>query len=148
VQWNSLTDMTDARQLARHLLWASTTPAARNQAFNVVNGDVFRWKWMWRQLAAYFQIDAAEYPGRPTPLEVQMAGDAGPWAALAKSRGLVEPDITRLVSAWHTDADLGRPVEVMADMNKSRRAGFLDCQPTLDAFVGLFDRLRRERLIP
>ena len=44
VQWNSLTDMTDARLLARHLLWASTTPVARNQAFNVVNGDVFRWK--------------------------------------------------------------------------------------------------------
>ena len=36
VQWNSLTDMTDARLLARHLEWASTTSrAARNQAFNV-----------------------------------------------------------------------------------------------------------------
>jgi hypothetical protein len=38
--------MTDARLLARHMLWATTTPAARDQAFNVVNGDVFRWKWM------------------------------------------------------------------------------------------------------
>ena len=43
VQWNSLTDMTDARLLARHLEWAGATPAARNQALNVVNGDVFRW---------------------------------------------------------------------------------------------------------
>ncbi len=51
VQWNSLTDMTDARLLARHLEWASTTPAARDQAFNVVNGDVFRWSWMWSRLA-------------------------------------------------------------------------------------------------
>lgn len=46
-QWKGLTDMTDARLLASHLLWAATTPAARNEAFNVVNGDVFRWKWMW-----------------------------------------------------------------------------------------------------
>ena len=45
-QWESLTDMTDAGQLAEHLLWAATTPAARNEAFNVVNGDVFRWSWM------------------------------------------------------------------------------------------------------
>src|SRR3984885_11205005 len=45
-QWNGLTDMTDARLLARHLEWAATTKAARNQAFNVVNGDVFRWNWM------------------------------------------------------------------------------------------------------
>ena len=46
-QWNGLTDMTDASLLARHLEWASTSPAGRSQAFNVVNGDVFRWSWMW-----------------------------------------------------------------------------------------------------
>src|SRR6185312_47681 len=37
VQWKCLTDVTDARLLAKHLLWAVTTPAAHNQAFNVVN---------------------------------------------------------------------------------------------------------------
>src|SRR5271168_2858375 len=53
-QWNGLTDMTDARLLARHLAWAATTEAAQNQAFNVVNGDVFRWNWMWGHLADWF----------------------------------------------------------------------------------------------
>jgi nucleoside-diphosphate-sugar epimerase len=47
-QWNGLTDMTDAHLLARHILWASTNPVAANEAFNVVNGDVFRWSWMWK----------------------------------------------------------------------------------------------------
>ena len=51
-QWNGLTDMTDARVLAEHLLWAATTPAAANQAFNVVDGDIFRWSWMWGRIAA------------------------------------------------------------------------------------------------
>ena len=46
-QWQGLTDMTDAGQLARHLVWAVETEAAHDQAFNVVNGDVFRWQWMW-----------------------------------------------------------------------------------------------------
>ena len=55
-QWNAMTDVTDARLLAEHLEWAATTPAARNQAFNVVNGDVFRWRWLWPQLAAYFGV--------------------------------------------------------------------------------------------
>ncbi len=32
MQWNGLTDMTDARLLARHLQWAATTPAARDNA--------------------------------------------------------------------------------------------------------------------
>src|SRR3978361_1681774 len=58
-QWNGLTDVTDARLLARHLTWASITPAARNQAFNVVDGDVFRWSWMWSRLAEWFGIAAA-----------------------------------------------------------------------------------------
>ncbi len=147
-QWNGLTDMTDAGLLARHLEWASTEEAGRDQAFNIVNGDVFRWRWMWSQVAAHFGLTAAEYPGHPTPLETQMANDEQAWHVLAKRHGLAEPTIARLTSAWHTDADLGRPLEVMADMNKSRRAGFTGYQPTLDSFVNLFDRLRRERLIP
>jgi nucleoside-diphosphate-sugar epimerase len=57
MQWNGLTDMTDARLLAHHLLWASTTPAAANEAFNVVNGDVFRWSWMWGRIAGWFGIE-------------------------------------------------------------------------------------------
>ncbi len=43
VQWNGVTDVTDARIFAQHLEWASTAPAARNQALHVTNGDVFRW---------------------------------------------------------------------------------------------------------
>src|SRR5580698_2695145 len=76
VQWNSLTDMTDARLLARHLQWASTTPAARNQAFNVVKGDVFRWNWMWERIARWFDLAPAEFPGQGIPLELQLAGVA------------------------------------------------------------------------
>jgi nucleoside-diphosphate-sugar epimerase len=148
VQWNSLTDMTDARLLARHLQWASTTPAAANQAFNVVNGDVFRWSWMWGQIAQWFGMEPAEFPGEGTPLESQLA-DAGPiWAEIAHKHKLVQPDLGVLASAWHTDADLGRPIEVLTDMSKSRKLGFLDYQATSDSFFELFSRLREERLIP
>jgi len=148
VQWNGLTDMTDARLLARHLEWAAITPAARDQAFNVVNGDIFRWKWMWGRLAQWFGVDAAPFPGQGIPLERQLA-DAGPlWAEIARKHGLVEPDLNRLASAWHTDADLGRPIEVVTDMSKSRKLGFLDYQATDDAFFDLFTRLREARIIP
>lgn len=147
-QWNGLTDMTDARLLARHLEWAATTDAARNQAFNVVNGDVFRWSWMWGRLAAWFGLEPAPFPGEGAPLEQQLA-DAGPlWTEIARQHGLIEPDLGRLASAWHTDADLGRPIEVVTDMSKSRRLGFLDYQATDDSFLDLFARLRQARIIP
>ncbi|HMF27173.1 MAG TPA: hypothetical protein VKE42_00285, partial [Candidatus Cybelea sp.] len=147
-QWNSLTDMTDARLLARHLEWAATSPNARNEDFNVVNGDVFRWKWMWSRIANYFGIDAAPFDGQTRPLETRMQNAGQQWAEIAARHQLKEPAIDRLVSWWHTDADLGRPMEVLTDMTKSRKAGFLDYQSTPDAFFELFDRLKAERIIP
>lgn len=147
-QWNGLTDMTSAGQLARHMVWAATTPDAANQAFNVVNGDVFRWKWMWSRIAEWFGLEPAPFDGAPLPLELQMKDDGPVWRALAQHRNLVEPDLSRLASPWHTDADLGRPIEVVTDMGKSRRLGFTAYQPTDDAFFDLFAQLRADRLIP
>ena len=53
-----------------------------------------------------------------------------------------------VASPWHTDADLGRPIEVVTDMSKSRKLGFLDYQATDDSFFNLFARLREARIIP
>jgi nucleoside-diphosphate-sugar epimerase len=147
-QWNGLTDMTDARQLAAQLVWATTTPEAANQDFNIVNGDVFRWSWMWSRIAEWFGIEVAPFDGTVVPLEEQMADDAVVWQRIAEREGLVEVDLTRLASPWHTDADLGRPIEVVTDMGKSRRMGFTRYQPTDDAFFDLFAQLRADRLIP
>jgi nucleoside-diphosphate-sugar epimerase len=147
-QWNGLTDMTDARVLARQLLWAAATPEAANEAFNVVNGDVFRWSWMWSRLAKWFGLEPAPFDGTVRPLAQQMANDGPIWRRIAEREGLAEPDLDRLASAWHTDADLGRPIEVVTDMSKSRRLGFTAYQATDDAFFDLFTRLRADRLIP
>ena len=147
-QWNGLTDMTDARLLARQLLWATETPAAANQAFNVVDGDVFRWSWMWGRIADWFGLEPAPFDGTVRPLEEQMAGDAPVWRRIAERENLAEPDLARMASPWHTDADLGRPIEVVTDMSKSRKLGFTAYQASDEAFFDLFARLRADRLIP
>ncbi|WP_428944964.1 SDR family oxidoreductase [Pantoea sp. FN060301] len=147
-QWEGVTDMTDSRVLAQQVEWAATTSSAQNQDYNVVNGDVFRWKWMWGQIADYFGIEAAPFSGEAQPLEGRMDDAPAQWEAIAKQFDLKEADITRLVSWWHTDADLGRPMEVFTDISKSRKAGFTGYQCTRDAFITLFDRLKAEKLIP
>ncbi|WP_213816583.1 SDR family oxidoreductase [Glaciihabitans sp. dw_435] len=150
-QWNGLTDMTDAGILAEQMIWAATDPAGANEPFNIVNGDVFRWRWMWPRLAAHLGIDPALVEGfdtEPRPLEQQMAGLEGVWATIVERNGLVEPDLGRIASWWHTDADLGREMEVVTDMGKSRVAGFLGFRRTEQAFADLFARYRAARMIP
>ncbi|MEE8662065.1 MAG: SDR family oxidoreductase [Acetobacter sp.] len=148
VQWSGLTDVTDARQLADQLLWAATNPAGRNEAFNVVNGDVFRWNWLWPRIAEMFGIESASYHGHATSLTEILAKDGALWADIAARNGLKEAAIEKLVSPWHTDADLGRPVECITDMSKSRSLGFVGYRSTLESFSDLFDRLRAEHYIP
>jgi nucleoside-diphosphate-sugar epimerase len=147
-QWNGLSDVTDARLLARHLEWASLSGAARNEAFNVVNGDVFRWSWMWGRIAGWFGVEAAPFAGAPDPLAPRLAPCADEWRKLARKHGLGEENLDVLASAWHTDADLGRPIEVMADMTKSRQRGFLEYQASDESFFRLFSLLRERRIIP
>lgn len=147
-QYEAVTDVTDARILARHLVWASTTDAAANQAFNIVNGDVFRWRRLWGKIAAYLGVEPAPYPGHPTPLEQQMAGHAATWDSIVKAHGLQPYKLATLASWWHSDADLGRTLETFTDMTKSRLLGFHDLQVTERSFFDLFDRLRAEKIIP
>lgn len=147
-QWNGISDVTDARLLAAHLVWAATTPAAHNQAFNVANGDVFRWSWLWKQLAGYFGVDPVSFDGTIHPLETEIANDGPLWQTITQKHQLREPDLDRLASAWHTDLDLGRPLEVMTDMAKSRKLGFTAYQETRESFFDLFNRLRAAKLIP
>ena len=70
------------------------------------------------------------------------------WKSIAEKHGLAELDLNVLASAWHTDADLGRPIEVITDMSKSRKLGFLEFQASVDSFQELFATLREEHLIP
>jgi len=147
-QWNGLTDMTDADILAEQMIWAATSPAGADEPFNIVNGDVFRWRWMWPRLAAALGVEPVGFEDAPRPFEQQMADAAPVWAEVVAAHGLVEPDLERVASWWHTDADLGRDVEVVTDMSKSRLAGFTSHHRTVDSFLTLFERYRAERLVP
>ena len=100
-QWEAVTDVTDAGLLADHLVWAATTPAAANQALNIVNGDVFRWRRLWPRLAAALGVEPVPFDGEPAPLEQQMADAAEVWPEIVRRHGLrdLDVDTPRLVVA-------------------------------------------------
>ena len=147
-QWEAVTDVTDASLLADHLVWAATTPAAANEALNIVNGDVFRWRRMWPRLAAALGVEPVPYSGEIAPLEQQMADAGEIWPEIVRRHGLRDLGVENLASWWHTDADLGRTIETFTDMGRSRRLGFLGVRDSESSFTDLFARLRAERIVP
>jgi len=134
--------------LAEHLVWAATTPAVANQALNVVNGDVFRWRRLWPRLAAALGVEPAPFDGDVVPLERQMTDAGEIWPEIVRRHGLRDLPVESLASWWHTDADLGRTIETFTDMSRSRRLGFLGVRDTESSFTNLFARLRAERIVP
>lgn len=148
LQWNGLTDVTDANLLAEQIIWAGTHDAGHNQAFNIANGDVFRWRSLWPRIADHFGVQWEGFEGEPRPLENSLGDMAETWRVIAAKHGLIESDISRIASWWHTDGDLGRTVESLTDMNKSRRAGFLGFRDSRDSFFDHVSRYRKANIIP
>ena len=147
-QWNGVTDVTDAELLAEQILWAASNDAGHDQAFNIANGDAFRWRWLWPQVANHFGLEWEGFSGEPRTLEKAMEGTEATWREIADEHGLVESDLSRVASWWHTDGDLGRNIEVLTDMNKSRKAGFTGTRDTRDSFFDYAERYRAARVTP
>lgn len=103
---------------------------------------------MWREIGEYFGLEVTDCPETSQPLEEQMAGVESIWREIAEKHALVEPDVGKLASWWHTDADLGRDQECVNDTTKSRDFGFDHFRETRGAFFDLLDRLRAEKIIP
>lgn len=147
-QYAGVVDITDGRIMAKQMAWAATSPNGADQAFNIVNGEVFRWNWLWPKLAAYFGLEPGDYPGHAQPLETMMKDAAPVWQKIVAKHGLKNVPIDQLASWWHTDLDLGRELETFAAMTKSRNLGFLEYQDSVRSFTDAFDRLREDRYIP
>ncbi|MCB1377463.1 MAG: SDR family oxidoreductase [Alphaproteobacteria bacterium] len=147
-QYEAVVDITDGRIISKQLEWAATEPRARNNAFNIVNGEVFRWNWLWPKLAAHLGVEAADYPGHAQPLEKQMAGMEPVWDRIVEKNGLQKNPLNRVASWWHSDADLGRIIENFTDMTKCRDLGFTAYQNSVRSFTDAFDRFRAAKVLP
>jgi nucleoside-diphosphate-sugar epimerase len=144
--YDKLLEMTDAGLLARATVWAATEPRAANQAFNIGNGDLFRWNDMWPKIARYFELEVA--PPLPMSLETIMADKAPLWNAMTQKHGL-QPVAYQDVSSWRfADFVFSWNYDMFGDGSKARRFGFHEFIDTGTMFVGIFDNLRRRKLIP
>ncbi|MGB0619335.1 MAG: SDR family oxidoreductase [Myxococcota bacterium] len=146
-------DAMDARLLARALQWGATAEAARNEIFNVSNGDVFVWENVWPRLAEAFGMEVA--PPAPQKLAETMPAKARVWDEIVATHGLRAPGLMDFVgdSFIYADVHFGLGREEAAPPNmlstiKLRQAGFADCIDSEDMLVEWIEWMQREKLIP
>jgi nucleoside-diphosphate-sugar epimerase len=144
--YHSLLEMTDAGLLARATVWAATDERCANQAFNITNGDLFRWNELWPKIAEYFGLETA--PPLQMSLEVVMADKEGLWNAMVEKHALVNNSYED-VSSWRFgDFVFSWDYDFFADGTKARRFGFHDFINTEEMFFSVFDEFRLRKLIP
>ncbi len=144
--YDTLLEMTDAGLLARATVWAATDPAAANQAFNITNGDLFRWNQMWPHLANVLGVPV----GAPLPMTLTdvMADKQPLWEKIVVDHDLV-PTPWADVSSWaFGDAVFSWDYDFLADTSKARRHGFTEHVDTRAMFTDLIADLRTRRIIP
>ncbi|WP_010187828.1 SDR family oxidoreductase [Sphingomonas sp. PAMC 26605] len=144
--WSALHQVTDAGILGDAALWALGAETARNEIFNVTNGDHYRWKHLWGDIASYFDIAPAE--PQPMSLVTQME-DKGPvWERIVAKHGLRQTP-WKEIAAWpFLDGVLGIDYDLVQSTIKIRQAGFADCIDTHASFIRQFDTLRTLKLVP
>ncbi len=144
--YDTLLEVTDAGLLAKATVWAATAPAAANQAFNIVNGDLFRWSELWPKIARWFEMEVA--PPLQMSLQDVMADKEPVWKQLQATHGLAATSFAE-VSSWpFADFVFGWDYDFFADGSKARRAGFHEYVATDEMFFSIFAELRRRRVIP
>jgi nucleoside-diphosphate-sugar epimerase len=140
-----LAQTTDAAWMARASIWAALDPAARGEAFNLVN-EPFRWERIWRRVAGAFDMDVAA--PQPMVLARQMPLKADLWACLAARHGLQAPPFDKLVGWWFGDFVFNTEFDMISDMNKIRRAGFTEAVDHEAAVTNAIERLRAAKQLP
>jgi nucleoside-diphosphate-sugar epimerase len=143
----------DADLLARAIDWAGEAHKARNDTFNVTNGDVFVWENVWPAIAD----SVGTRTGDPEPFALTglLESGAADWDFIRARHNLLAPSLQEFVGQSleyadyqmrHGRTDIGPPSIVSTV--KINQAGFHDTMDTEVMFRKWFRVFQRTRLLP
>jgi nucleoside-diphosphate-sugar epimerase len=144
--WQALTEVTEATLFARAVLHLSTDPRCANRAFNVTNGDTFRWQRFWARLADRFGVPLGE--ARPAKLAEWMRDKDGVWQRIVERHGL-SPSRLDAVASWpFADFVFGLGHDVLSSTTRLRQAGFHEVVDSEAMLLDQIARYRAARILP
>jgi len=150
--WEVLSDASDSKLIAKMIHWFSMTdnPDVPNQAFNIVNGDLYRWKLLWPQIAQYFGVEyEGPKQGEHFKLQEGMKDKGDAWKKIVEKYHLTQSDdLSKVTTFGFADLWMGKEYDALEDMNKAREAGWTGWKNTAKSYFCLFDELKEHGVIP
>lgn len=144
--FDAVSQATDAGLLARAVSWAATEPGCANQHFNIINGDLFRWRHLWPRIARLMGMEDGGV--HTVSLADEMADKEPLWRSLVEGNGLCPLRLSELVNWSYADTTFRQDWDHISSTLKARRFGFHEFVETEQMFLGHIGRFRRERIIP
>jgi nucleoside-diphosphate-sugar epimerase len=143
----------DADLLARAIAWAGEAATARNEIFNITNGDVFVWQNVWPAISAALGMQPGDHV--PLSLKRDIRPREAEWEAIRARYGLRSGNLRDFVGLSFEYADYtmgyGRnepgPPAIVSTI-KLMQAGFTDVIDTESMFAKYFAEFQANRLLP
>jgi nucleoside-diphosphate-sugar epimerase len=144
--YSVLCELSDATCLAEAIIFISTHDAGKNTAFNVTNGDSFRWSQVWPLLAQWYRMPCG------VPRQIKLAtwmADKGPvWDRIVARHGLTQRSLESLASWEFADFVFEKEWDILTDTGLLRRAGFNACVDTIAMIRDQLTKYRDVKLLP
>lgn len=147
-------EATDARLIAQACLWAFSEIQARNEIFNITNGDVWVPGHHWPEICAMLGVSAA--PASAVRFADYARDKNEIWSRIVLRHDLRPLALDQIFGQSHHYLDLlmcnglaAAPwPPALVSTIKIRRAGFQGCMDSLDSMRFWFEHLARDRVIP
>src|SRR3954462_11390908 len=143
----------DADLLARAIAWAGEAANARNEIFNITNGDVFVWQNVWPAIAASVGMQPGDHV--PLSLDREIQPREAEWEAIRARYRLLSGNLRDFVGLSFEYADYtmgyGRNVPgppAIVSTIKLMQAGFTEVIDTEVMFAKYFAEFQANRMLP
>ncbi|MCR9260259.1 MAG: NAD-dependent epimerase/dehydratase family protein [Pseudomonadaceae bacterium] len=146
-------EATDARLTGSACLWATQTPHAAGETYNLTNGEVFSWRDMWPAIADTLNIEAGE--DETFSIASYLESRSELWDTVVQRHGLQPLTLRQVLGESHHYADLAfafglqePPPPTFVSTVKIRQAGFNDVYNSQESFCYWLHDLQRRKIIP
>ncbi len=143
----------DARIVGEACVWAATAESARDEHFNITNGDVYEWRDLWPSLAEALRVETG--PDERFRLSAYLRERSAVWDDVVRRHGLRPLTLGQLVghSDQYADFQLVHsldqpPPPALMSTVKIRRAGFGAAMDTVDTFRHAIEVLQARGVTP